>query len=113
VNDPQNICSVDQWKIQDENDFKSFNPEDSHSFETCSLEARMPPDIRMRSEERKRLMRRQQEFVTKFGRGGGCVVVCLVLKITVRSGPDYVAAFAHSAPVFFKRSSSRRCFSSQ
>ena len=49
------------------------------------------------------------DFGTRFRR----VVIRLVIKILISFGADYVPALAHRAPVFFRRSSSRRCFSSQ
>ena len=41
------------------------------------------------------------------------IVKCLLIKVSVSLGPDEGVRFAQRAPVSFKRSSRRRCFSSQ
>jgi hypothetical protein len=58
-------------------------------------------------------MGRNKESVSKFGRSHGCVVESLIVEVSVGSWPNEVAAFAHRVPVFFRRSSRSRCFSSQ
>jgi hypothetical protein len=67
----------------------------------------------LRGKKGESVVRRQQESVANFGAGLRCVVVSLLVKIPVCNGSDYVAIFTHRPPVFFKRSSRRRCLSSQ
>ena len=92
---------------------KSFTRKHAQEFELRVLETRLPPHVGLRRQERERVVGCHQESVANFGTSYGGVVVCLVLKLPVCFGPDYVAAFAHRGPVFFRPSSRRRCFSSQ
>ncbi len=56
---------------------------------------------------------REKESMAKLGICDGGVVVGLIVEVLVGFWSDDVAAFAHRVPVFFSRSSRRRCFSSQ
>ena len=55
----------------------------------------------------------KKKAVTNFGVAFSGVVISLLIKVAVSLWSDDVVAFAHRVPVFFMRSSSRRCFSSQ
>ena len=76
-------------------------------------EARTPAHVGLGCEESKSLMSRHQETVAKLGASNSAVIVGLVVKITLCSGSDYIAPFADRVPVFARRSSRRRCLSSQ
>jgi hypothetical protein len=54
----------------------------------------------------------QEEAVTEAGACLSCEVIRLVVEVLVGLGADDIDS-AHRAPVFLRRSSSRRCFSCQ
>ncbi len=76
------------------------------------LQPRMPTYFGLRGQQAKRLMGCEQEAVTEVCACLSCKVIRLVVEVLVGLGPDDVDS-AHRAPVFLKRSSSRRCFSCQ
>src|SRR5690242_524205 len=88
-------------------------PQVPQRFKPRVLESGAPAHARLGGEKGKRVVGREQEPMPKLGACFPSVVIRLLIEIQVSSWPDNVAAFAHRVPVFFKRSSSRRCFSSQ
>jgi hypothetical protein len=73
---------------------------------------RMPTYLGLRGQKSKRLMGRKEEAVTEVGACLSCEVIRLVVEVLVGLGADDVGS-AHRAPVFFRRSSRRRCLSCQ
>jgi KH domain len=90
-----------------------LHPEYPQLFELWAPKAGVPPYIGLSGKKSESIVGRHQKPVAHLGAGHCSVVVGLVVEIPVRSGVDNVAGFAHRAPVFFRRSSRRRCFSSQ
>lgn len=113
MNDPQNLHTVEQWKIEDKNSLEILYPEYPHLFELRALQTGTPPDIGLSSEKREGVVGSYQKPVAQIGTGAGCIVVSLLIKIQIRSRPDNVPASAHRVPVFFRCSARPRCFSSQ
>lgn len=76
------------------------------------LEPQMPTYWGLCSQQAERLVGSQEEAVTEVGACLSCEVICLIVQVLVGLGADDVDS-AHRAPVFLRRSSSRRCFSCQ
>ena len=89
------------------------DPEHPQVLEIRVSESSMPSHVGLGGKKSKGVVGRYKKTVADFGTGGGGVVVRLILTILVCFGPDDVPAFAHRMPVFFRRSSRRRCCSSQ
>src|SRR5215475_12745686 len=69
--------------------------------------------LRLSGEKREAFMGGNTEPVAEFRPSFGRVVESLFFEIVVRFRANDVAALRHRVPVFFRRSSRRRCFSSQ
>ena len=72
----------------------------------------MPSYLGLCRQQAKGLMGSKEEAVTEIVARLSCKVKCLVVEVLVGLGADDVDS-AHRAPVFLRRSSSRRCFSCQ
>ncbi len=73
---------------------------------------RMPTYVGLCGQQAKRLVGGKEKPVTEFGACLSCEVIRLIVKVMVGLGPDDVER-VHRALEFFRRSSSRRCFSCQ
>jgi hypothetical protein len=120
MNDAQNIHTIGKRKVQDENALEAFNTEYPQVFELRTPQPRMPSHIGLSSEKSESVVSRRQKSVAHFGCSGGSVVNGLLVRIPVRGGTENVAARAQRVSAFFRsslfifrRSSRRRCFSSQ
>ena len=76
------------------------------------LKAGMPSYLRPRGQHGKSLVSSEKEAVTEIGTTLSRKVIRLIVEVLVGLGADEIAS-AHRAPVFLRRSSSRRCFSCQ
>jgi hypothetical protein len=76
------------------------------------LQPRMPSYLWIRGQEAKGFISSEEEAVTEVGACLSCEVIGLVVEVLVGLGTDDIDS-AHRAPVFLKRSSSRRCLSCQ
>lgn len=81
-------------------------------FKTGVVQPGTPAHIGLCGEQGKRLMGCDEEPVTEFGAGVGSEVIGLFVEVPVRHWANRIAS-THLRPIFFKRSSSWRCFSSQ
>ena len=113
VNGPQDFHAIEQREIEDENPFEIRYPKHPQALEISVSESSMPPHLGLGGKKNKGVVGRYEKTVADFGTGDGGVIVRLILKILVCFGSDDVPAFAHRMPVFFRRSSRRRCCSSQ
>jgi hypothetical protein len=77
------------------------------------LKVRTPADVGLGSRQGECFIGRDQESVADLRAGDAGVIISLLVKIPIRSRPEDVAAFVHRVPFIFRRSSRRRCFSSQ
>jgi hypothetical protein len=73
----------------------------------------MSPHVGLRGKKSERTVGRNEKTVADFGTRPRGVVVRLMIKVLVCFGSDDLSTAAHRVPVFFRRSSRRRCFSSQ
>ena len=113
MNNPQDLYAIKQREIEKENPFKTRDRKQPQALEIRVSESSMPSHVGLGGQECKGVVGRYEKTVADFGAGGGRVVVRLILKILIGFGSDDVPAFAHRMPVFFRRSSRRRCCSSQ
>ena len=113
VNNPQDLCAIEQREIEDENPLKIRDPKHPEVLEISVSESSMPSHVGLGGKKSKGVVGRYEKTVADFGTGDDGVIVRLILKILVCFGSDDVPAFAHRVPVFFRRSSRRRCCSSQ
>lgn len=113
MDDPEDFSAVEERKIKNEDFLEARYPKHSHGFEARMSEPGIPSDVRLTCKERKRVVRREEKPMAEFRVCDCGVVVGLIVEIPVSLWSEEVAAFAHLVPVFFSRSSRRRCFSSQ
>lgn len=76
------------------------------------FEPGMPTYVRLGGKKSKGFMSGDEKPVTGFGAYFGCKVIGLIFKVLIRLWANHVTTI-HRVPVFFNRSSRRRCFSSQ
>ena len=112
VHHTKNFNSVRARTVKHEYLFKTGDPKNTQRFKTGVLEPRMPSHLGLCGEESKRLVGGDEEAVTGFWARFRGKVISLVVKVLVRLRTNDVAS-THRVPVFLRRSSSRRCFSSQ
>ena len=72
----------------------------------------MPSHLRLCGEDRKRLMGSEEKLVTNLGVRLRGEIIGLVVEVLIRLGANDVAS-AHLITALFRRSSKRRCLSSQ
>jgi hypothetical protein len=72
----------------------------------------MPTYVGLCGQQAEGLVGGQEKAVTEFGARLSCEVICLIVEVVVGLGSDDVDR-VHRALEFFRRSSSRRCFSCQ
>jgi len=113
MNHAEDLHAIEQGKVQDENSLETLHPKHPHGFEAWVPQAGMPSDVRLRCKKSERVMGSDEKAMAELGVCRSSVVVGLVLEISVGFWSDYLAAFTHRMPVFFRRSSRRRCFASQ
>ena len=112
VYDSENFNSVRARPVQDDHPFEAGHRKDSQGLKIGVLEPRMPSHRELCGQEGERFMGCDEEAVTDFWTRFVGKVLRLIVEITVCLRANDVAA-VHRVPVFFSRSSSRRCFSSQ
>ena len=112
MDNPKNLHSVWTRKVEHEHSFEARHSEDSQRCNTTGLEPTMPSPLRLRGEERKCLMGGEEKPVANLGARLAGKMIGLVVEVLIRLGANNVAR-THRVPVLFRRSSNRRCLSSQ
>jgi hypothetical protein len=99
-------------EVEHKRPFEARDSKDSQRCNTRVAEPTMPSHLRLCGEERKGLMGCQEKPVAHLGVRLRGKIIGLVVEVLIRLRAKHVAR-THRIPAFFKRSSNRRCLSSQ
>jgi hypothetical protein len=108
----QNLYSIRKGLIEHEHFLKAGNRKDSQRGQVRVDKPRMPTYVGLCGQQAERLMGGQEKAVTKIRARLSCEVIRLIVEVVVGLGSDDVDR-VHRELAFFRRSSSRRCFSCQ
>lgn len=112
MHNPKNLNSVRPRAVEHDYSFEARHTKNSQRCQARMLEPRMPSHLRLRGEESEGLMSSYEETMTDFGVRFRREVIGLVVEVLVCLRANGVVSI-HRVSVFCRRSSSRRCFSSQ
>jgi len=112
VDHPKNLHSVRAGAVEYEHPFEARHTKDSQRCNTRVLEPTIPSHLRLCGEERKRLMGSEEKLVANLGVRLRGKIIGLIVEVLIRLRANDVAS-THRIPVLFRRSSNRRCLSSQ
>ena len=109
---PKNLHSVGAGAVEYEHPFEARHSKNSKRRDTRVLEPTIPSHLRLCGEERKRLVGSKEKLVAHLGVRLRGKIIGLVVEVLIGFRANNVAG-THRIPVLFRRSSKRRCLSSQ
>ena len=109
---PKDLHSVRERPVEYEHPFEARHSKDPQRCNTRVLEPTIPSHLRLCGEERKRLMGCEEKLVPHVRVRLRGKIIGLVVEVLVRLRANDVAS-SHRLPFLFRRSSNRRCLSSQ
>ena len=112
VHDPNNFHSIQARAVEYEQPLEARHSKHSQRRKNRVLQARMPPHVGLCGEERKCFVGGEEKVMTNSGVRLRGKIISLVGKVLISLGANNVAG-SHRIPVLLRRSSNRRCLSSQ
>jgi hypothetical protein len=112
VHDPKNFYSIPARAVEYEQPLEARHSKQSQRGKSRVLQARMPSHVGLGGEERKGFVGSERKVVTNSGVRLRGKIISLVAKVLIGLRANNLAR-RHRVPVLFKRSSNRRCLSSQ
>jgi len=112
VDHPKNLHPVRAATVEYEHPFEARHPKDSQRCNTRVLEPAIPSHLWLCGEERERFVGSEEKLVAQLGVRLSGKTIGLVVEVLICFRADNVAS-THRVPALFRRSSNRRCLSTQ